>query len=55
MNDQDLTDYFKDMGKKGGKAGTGRAKTRSKEHYRRIAKDRWRAVREQRANNNEQL
>jgi len=55
VNDHDLTDYFKDMGKKGGKAGTGRAKTRSKEHYRRIAKERWRAEREQRANNNEQL
>jgi len=50
MNDQDLTDYFKDMGKRGGKAGTGAAKTRSLEHYRRIAKARWRAVREQRAN-----
>ena len=37
MNDQDLTDYFKDMGKRGGKAGTGAAKTRSLEHYRRIA------------------
>ena len=53
MNDQDLTDYFRDMGKKGGKAGTGRAKKRSKEHYRRIAKERWRAVREQRVNNKE--
>ena len=55
MNDQDFTDYFKDMGKKGGKAGTGSAKTRSKEHYRRIAKQRWKAVREQRENNKEQL
>ena len=50
MKEQDLQDYFKDMGKKGGKAGTGRAKTRSKEHYRRIAKERWRAEREQREN-----
>ena len=55
MKERDLQDYFKDIGARGGKAGTGRAKTRSKEHYRRIAKERWRAEREQRANNKEQL
>ena len=50
MNDQDLTDYFRDMGRRGGKAGKGQSKRRSKEHYRRIAKERWRAEREQREN-----
>ena len=48
---QDITDYFKDMGRRGGKAGKGQSKRRSKEHYRRIAKERCRAVREQRVNN----
>jgi len=53
MKERDLQDYFKDIGARGGKAGTGRAKRRSKEHYRRIAKERWRAEREQRENNKE--
>tara|TARA_R100000808_G_C2124941_1_gene135371 strand:- start:440 stop:601 length:162 start_codon:yes stop_codon:yes gene_type:complete len=53
MKDQDLKDYFKDIGARGGKAGRGRSKTRSKEHYRRIAKERWK--REQQVNNKEQL
>ena len=50
MKEQDLQDYFKVIGAQGGTAGTGRAKTRSKEHYRRIAKERWRVEREQREN-----
>ena len=50
MNEEELQEYFKMIGARGGKAGTGRAKTRSKEHYRRIAKERWRLEREKRVN-----
>jgi hypothetical protein len=40
---KEIREYLAQLGKKGGKAGTGKAKTRSREHYRQAALKRWAA------------